>query len=218
MVIFNNTRLFIGKIIIMKVCKTCKQDKPLEDYYSGKGYVGGKNPNCKVCMKASKNKDVQNAASKRYRDRHPEKRLEQNRKYRAENPEKVRKVNTDYSNMKYRTDAVYRLQTILRQQIVDYIKYKKNERIAQLLGYTAEDFITRHGEGSLSDHIDHKIPKSWFVENAPINLIWHLDNLQWLNGVENDSKGNRYMHPVPSEFISLALPYIKHQYLCHFTV
>lgn len=196
----------------MRTCKTCKQDKPLTEYFSGKGYRGGKNPNCKVCMKDKVNKQNQNAAAKRYRDRYPEKRLERNRRYREENPEKMRKINTDYGNMRYRTDSVYRLQAILRQQIVDYIKYKKNERTAQLLGYTAQDFINRYGEGSIGQHIDHKIPKSWFEEDAPINVVWHLDNLQWLDGVENDSKGNRYAHSVPESYLQQALPYIREEF------
>ena len=163
-------------------------------------------------MRKKKNKEVINACSKRYRDSHPGKRLERDRKYREENREKVRKINTDYGNMRYRTDSIYRLQTILRQQIVDYIKYKKNERTAQLLGYTAQDFINRYGEGLTGQHIDHKIPKSWFKEDAPINVVWHLDNLQWLDGVENDSKGNRYAHPVSESYLQQVLPYIKEEF------
>lgn len=196
----------------MKTCKTCKQDKPLTEYYKGKGYRGGRNPNCKVCMKVVVNKETRKAASKRYRDNHPGKRLEQARKYREENREKMRKIVTDYGNMRYRTDSIYRLQTILRQQIVDYIKYKKNERTAQLLGYTAQDFINRYGEGLTGQHIDHKIPKSWFKEDAPINVVWHLDNLQWLDGVENDSKGNRYAHTVSESYLHQALPYVKEEF------
>jgi len=164
-------------------------------------------------MKAAVNKGAQNAASKRYRDRYPEKRLERNRKYRKENPERMRKIHTDYGNMRYRTDPIYRLQTILRQQIVDYIKYGKNERTAHILGYTAEDFITRYGEGTSTDHIDHKIPKSWFKEDTPVNLVWHLDNLQWLDGVENDSKGNRYAHTVSDNYLQQALPYVKEEFI-----
>lgn len=196
----------------MKTCKTCMQDKPLTEYYSGKGNKGGKNPNCKVCMKAVVNKEAQKAASKRYRDRYPEKRLEQGRRYRKENPEKMRKIVTDYGNMRYRTDPTYRLQTILRQQIIEYIKYKKNERTAQLLGYTAQDFINRYGEGSIGQHIDHRIPKSWFKEDAPIHIVWHLDNLQWLDDAENSSKGNRFMHGVEGRYLTVALPHLKEEY------
>ena len=197
----------------MKTCKICKEEKPLEEYYNGKNYKGGKQPRCKICMQKSVKKDIQNAASKRYRDRYPEKRLERNRKYREENPERMRKIHTDYGNMRYRTDPIYRLQSILRQQIVDYIKHKKNERTAHILGYTAKDFITRYGEGTTTDHIDHKIPKSWFKEDAPVNVVWHLDNLHWLDGVENDSKGNRYAHIVSENYLQQALPYVKEEFI-----
>jgi len=197
----------------MKVCKTCKQDKPLEEYYSGKSNKGGKNPNCKACVKVKVSREVQNVASKRYRDRHPEKRLERDRKYRAENPEKIKTMRNDYLNERYKTDPIYRLQTILRQQIIDYIRYKKSERTAQLLGYTAEDFLSCHGEGTPNDHIDHKIPRSWFREDTPVNIVWHLDNLHWLDGIENDSKGNRYMHVVSETYLKIALPHIKEEFL-----
>ena len=196
----------------MKQCKMCGELKPIDQYSNSKRNAGGKRPNCKSCTKTMVNKDAAKAASKRYRDRYPEKRLEQNRRYRAENPDRMRKINTDYSNMRYRTDPIYRLQTIFRQQIVDYIKYKKSERTAQLLGYTAEDFINRCGEGSVDQHIDHKIPKSWFINETPISVVWHLDNLQWLEGRENDSKGNRYMTPVSEEYLQLALPFIKEEF------
>ena len=199
---------------MMRVCKTCKQEKPLEDYYSGKGYRGGKNPNCKMCLKAEVGKEVQNAASKRYRDRYPEKRLERDRRYRAENSEKVKAARNEYLNQRYECDPIYRLHTILRQQIVDYIKYTKNERTAELLGYTAEDFIARYGEGNVTDHLDHKIPKSWFKDDAPISVVWHIDNLHWLAAHDNSSKNNRYMHPVNEEYLSIALPYIKDECLC----
>jgi hypothetical protein len=197
----------------MKQCKMCGELKPLSEYFNSKRNAGGKKPNCKTCTKATVNKENQNAASKRYRDRFPKKRLERDKKYRVENPEKMKSMRNDYLKERYKADPIYRLQTILRQQIVDYIKYKKNERTAQLLGYTAEDFIARHGEGSLSDHIDHKIPKSWFKEDAPIHIVWHLDNLQWLDGTENDSKGNRFMHNVGDEYLTQTLPHIKEEYI-----
>jgi hypothetical protein len=197
----------------MKQCKTCGELKSLDEYTNSKNNAGGKKPNCKACSKASVNKKIQNAASKRYRDRYPEKRLKQNKIYRDKNREKMSKINTDYSNMRYRTDSVYRLQTILRQQIVDYLKHKKNERTSQLLGYTAQDFINCYGEGAPGQHIDHKIPKSWFKDDAPINVVWHIDNLHWLAKEENSSKYNRYMHSVSESYLQIALPHIKDNFV-----
>lgn len=201
----------------MKQCKTCTEFKPLEQFSNGKNNAGGKVPHCKTCVKANLNKQGQNIRSKRYRDKHPEKRLELNRRYREQNPEKMRKIHTDYGKKRYSTDPVYRLQTILRQQIVDYIKYKKNERTAELLGYTAEDFINRYGTGQVNDHVDHKIPKSWFKENTPINIVWHMDNLHWLPIKENFSKGNRYMTPVSEKYLQIAMPHILESYLPYLT-
>jgi len=196
----------------MKQCKTCGELKPFNEYSDSKKNAGGKRPNCKVCMKASVNKATQNAAAKRYRDRYPEKRLERDRKYREENPERIKAMRNEYLNQRYQQDPAYRLQTILRQQVVDYIKYKKSERTAQLIGYTAEEFIARYGVGSSGDHLDHKIPKSWFKEDAPINIVWHIENLHWLAGEDNCSKYNNYMHPVPESYLQQALPYIREEF------
>lgn len=196
----------------MKICKSCGQDKPLTEYYSGKGYRGGKNPNCKECMKLRVNKENQNAAAKRYRDRYPERRLERDRKYRLENVQKVKAARNEYLEKRYNNDPIYRLQSILRQQIVDYIKYKKGERTAQLLGYTAQDFVDKHGEGLVGQHVDHKIPKSWFKEDAPINIVWHLDNLQWLSQEDNSTKHNKYADQVPESFLQQVLPHIKEEF------
>lgn len=201
----------------MKQCKTCGELKPLDEYSDSKRNAGGKRPNCKVCAKLAVNKEAQNAASKRYRDRYPEKRLERDKKYRAENSGKLKAARNNYLDKRYKTDPVYRLQTILRQQIVDYIKYKKNERTVDLLGYTAEDFINRYGKGEVNDHIDHKIPKSWFKEDAPISVVWHMDNLHWLPIKENSSKGNRYMTPVSEKYLQIAMPHILESYLPYLT-
>ena len=82
-----------------------------------------------MCQKAEVSKEVQNAASKRYRDRYPEKRLERDRRYRAENSEKVKAARNEYLNQRYECDPIYRLHTILRQQIVDYIKSKRETKV-----------------------------------------------------------------------------------------
>ncbi len=198
----------------MKQCKICKEHKELGQFSSSKVNAGGKVPRCKSCVKAKVNKEAQKAASKRYRDRHPEKRFERDKLYRQHNSNKVREMRNKRLKERYREDPIYRLQTILRQQVVDYIKHKKNERTAQLLGYTAEDFIARYGEGGVNDHIDHKIPKSWFKDDAPINIVWHIENLHWLSGVENCSKYNKFCHPVSNHYLQLALPHVKKEFAC----
>ena len=196
-----------------KQCKTCKQEKLLEDYYNSKGNKGGKVPNCKSCMRVGVNPENVKAASKRYRDRHPEKRLERDRRYRKENPEKIKEARRAYQNEKYKSDPIYRTQRKLRSQLIEYLRHNKNELTAKLLKYTTEDFLSYHGEGNEDDHIDHKIPSSWFRDDAEVSLVWHLDNLQWLPAIENQSKSNRYMTPVSESYLRKALPFIKEEYI-----
>lgn len=197
----------------MKQCKTCKVDKELDQFFNSKGNAGGKVPNCKICCKLKVNRKAGNAASKKYRDSNPNKRYELDKKYRKENPEKIKALRNRRLNERYREDPVYRLQTILRQQVVDYIKYNKVERTAELIGYTAEDFIARHGLGKDGDDLDHKIPKSWFKDDTPISVVWHIDNLHWLAGQDNRSKHNRYMTQVDPSYLQLAILHIKDEYL-----
>jgi hypothetical protein len=36
-------------VLIVRTCKLCGLEKPLEDFYSAKGYKGGRKPQCKAC-------------------------------------------------------------------------------------------------------------------------------------------------------------------------
>jgi hypothetical protein len=40
----------------MKTCKTCGEEKPLDDFPDGAGYAGGKRPHCKPCHLESNNR------------------------------------------------------------------------------------------------------------------------------------------------------------------
>jgi hypothetical protein len=82
----------------------------------------------------------------------------------------------------------------------------------KLIGYTPQDFVDRLGERKPGFDIDHKIPITWFNEEAPLSIIWHLDNLQWIETKQNRAKGNRRMHPVTEEYWNVALPYLKDIY------
>ena len=201
----------------MKQCKTCKTDKELDQFSNSKRNAGGKLPNCKLCCKLKVNKEATNAASKRYRDNNPSKRYERDKKYRKENVDKVKIKRRLYLNERYKTDPTYRIQAILRQQVVDYIKYKKSERTSQLLGYTAEDFINIYGIGGSHEQLDHRIPQSWFKLNTPVHIVWDLNNLQWIDTEENQIKGNRFAHPVSEKYLQIVMPYILESYLPYLT-
>ncbi len=82
-----------------KNCCTCKQDKPVDQFYGDKRKKDGLYPRCKACHKA---------ANDACRKKNPEKSNEQARKYRAANTEKVRAIRRKSQNKKYAEDALFR--------------------------------------------------------------------------------------------------------------
>lgn len=62
-----------------KVCKDCKTEKPLDEYFNDKGFKSGKMAICKACKQAKTlawrkdNKPKYNALAVRWRDKNPEK-------------------------------------------------------------------------------------------------------------------------------------------------
>ena len=72
------------------------------------------------------------------------------------------------------------VRNMIKEALVDLLAEKKKakeNRTINLLGYTVEDFIQVCGQGQGDQQIDHKIPVTWFKEGAPIDVIWHLQNL-----------------------------------------
>jgi nitrate/TMAO reductase-like tetraheme cytochrome c subunit len=62
-----------------KQCKTCREEKPLTEFYKNKAYTGGYRPTCKACHIAH----VQANQQKRDKEQHREYMREYMRKYRS---------------------------------------------------------------------------------------------------------------------------------------
>jgi hypothetical protein len=78
----------------MKVCRKCKEEKPLTEFYANKLCSDGKQSYCKVCSKAlakaweTANPEKVRAKQAAWRAANPEKVRASHAKWRAENPEK----------------------------------------------------------------------------------------------------------------------------------
>lgn len=78
----------------MKVCRSCKQEKSLDSFYSHPGCKGGVNTICKCChIESTSRRQKQNpersaAATRRYRQANPEKCATATRRWRQANPGK----------------------------------------------------------------------------------------------------------------------------------
>ena len=103
----------------------------------------------------------------------------------------------------------------LRIQIWWWIKKQgisRKGRTEKLLGYTFEEFCTQIGKPLNGQHLDHKIPISWFNADTPIELVFSLDNLHYITGTENQTKSNLYAHDVPQEYKNKIKKHIKIKY------
>lgn len=205
----------------MKQCCTCKQTKSASDFYKSSKHIDGLQRQCKLCRKNAEKPHLSAIRAKTYRENNLEKCKsiskawrEKNANYSIEyyykNKELWLKRTARYRRDKYREDEAYRIQQLLSVQVWYYLSGRsKKGRTMDLLGYTVEDFVLAKGNGEIDQQIDHKIPITWFQEDTPVSLIWHLDNLQWLDKTINQSKGNRYADAVTEEYYLLVAPYLK---------
>jgi len=176
----------------MKKCSKCKVDKLLDQFGKNQGY-------CKECRKIVDGK----------------KRLE-NKEYYQQWWENNRDKKRQYHlNDKFKRHHVHKWRDLLSNTL-QQLKTTKSNSTQQLLGYSAVqlkehlDSLKMNWE---SDHIDHKIPVSWFESHTPPNIVNDLRNLQPLNAQENRSKLNRFGSPVDLSYIEDIKKYIKKEYL-----
>jgi hypothetical protein len=221
----------------MKKCIECKIEKSLTEYNSNKNLKDKLNNRCKECCSKRnkerylKKKESIKEHSALYYSNNKQSilaKLKEKPSYHKQNPtyyKEYREQNREKYNLylktyqsktqkeKYHSNNQFRLQKILSNQVRSFLKGKKNQVTETLLGYTYKTFITQIGTPQSNQHIDHKIPLSWFKENTPISIIWHLDNLQLTSKEYNKSKLNRFADSTTNEYLNLVKPYIKIQYL-----
>lgn len=196
-------------IKLTKVCATCNREKPLSEFALKKG-TKWYYPNCNSCWSMLLNQ---------YRERKKQKRLEKQRAYdqkhklekvatakawRAENIEKWREYSRDYIHNRRERDVVFALHDRISTALYSQLKKNKNYKgVFDILGYSAEE-LKAHLESQFTGgmswenmgewHIDHIIPKSFFVfagtNDTEFRMCWRLENLQPLWAKDNLQKSN----------------------------
>lgn len=221
----------------MKKCCECNINKTLENFAKNKNLKDGLNNRCRECCKSrnknrySKEKDKIKKQTKEYyliNKKEILKKQKQKPSYHKLNPdyykewrEKNKQKYKEYISLyqkenqkkKYHTDSKYRIKKILDNQIRAFLKGTKNKKTKELLGYDYNEFINKIGMPNINEHIDHKIPKTWFKEDTPINVIWSLDNLQIVTSEYNKSKYNTFNDKICEEYKNIIIPYLKKEYI-----
>jgi hypothetical protein len=190
---------------MVKECKICHIEKPIEEYHKKQNGLFGRTELCKSCKKekdkrrweglSKEDKETKNKLAREYYFR---KKLE-SPTFRKEDKERarVRKRNYRVSN------ELVQLKETVRHRIYKYLKesgYNKNLKTFEIVGITPEklkEYIgnqfsdgmswDNHGEW----HIDHIIPLSSAKNESDLYKLFHYTNLQPLWAFDNLSKGNK---------------------------
>jgi len=183
-----------------KQCSKCDEVKPISEFGKLRGKIGGM-AKCKVC-----NRD----RYKTYRDKNIDKEKQRAKDKMFYNPiymsnyrntEKYRKKQRD----KYISNSDFRFGQIIKGHLQGV---KNREDFKEIW----DDVREVYDMYDIPYHIDHMVPKNWFLVRTPKYLINHLDNLQVIDADYNLSKQDRWSDPVPSEYLDKIRPYIKKKF------
>lgn len=176
---------------------------------SGRKWTGGKEVSTKKYHSKLEVKERKSKTSKEWFQQNKEHRKEYHKEWREKNKEYYQKYRRDYEKTKKDSDPSYRLACYTRTAVYTCLKERdvtKYKNTFDLLPYSLGELITRlesqFKEGMTWDnygewHVDHIKPMASFNIQSPedksFQECWSLNNLQPLWGVENLSKGSRYL-------------------------
>lgn len=160
--------------MILKACKHCLIEKPLEEFPKRNDYKNGYRTKCKTCYS-----EYQKEYQKEYYKTNIEKITERKHHYRRSDSYREKDRNSkDYKRI---------CRNVLSSVLYRIKKNKNDLKTEYILQYTFEDFKKNienkfkegmcwenHGEW----HIDHIKPISKFSPDTEIKIINSLDNLQ----------------------------------------
>jgi hypothetical protein len=220
----------------MKICCECNIEKNLDQFSKNKNIKDGFNNRCKVCCSVRnkkryelKKENIKVKCNQYYYNNKEtiknkqtgklnsyQKNKEWHLNYREKNKEKYLQYIKEYQKinqpLKYATDPVYKTKKLIGNQIRNFLKGNKNKKTEILLGYSYQEFVEKIGIPKKNEHIDHKIPMSWFEDSTPVDIIWNLYNLQIVDKKYNQSKLNLFHDSIPQEYLNEVKKYIKEQY------
>mgnify|MGYP000897196922 CR=1 FL=1 len=134
------------------------------------------------------------------------KRKEYHKKYKEENKNRY----NSHRRKRYVNDEQYRMKILIRSRFNKVLNlYTKTGKLHSIkkYGIDVREIIEQLGDPPQDGkiyHIDHIFPVSAFdLENPEhIKACWHSDNLQWLEDIQNMSKGDNYDEQLFEKYIN----------------
>lgn len=200
-----------------KVCTECKQTKSTTEFNKCKTNKDGLQYNCKQCVS---NYHLSNKLRiNQYHKKHYIDNVDDHKQRMMQWKEKNNKYWKDYLkkyhlNNKISNPHLYKWRDLLWDSVKRLGKSKESST-HNLLKYSALDLkehLDKQNMNWETDHIDHKIPITWFESTTPVDIVNDLRNLQPLNELENKSKKNFYSDKVDNDYYDIAIKYIKEEF------
>ena len=189
---------FIILKVMGKVCSKCKVEKDFNEFSKAKAGKFGLRGKCKVCQseydKEYLNSDKGNEVRRKW--------------WQTDKGKEVKKIFNKRQREKY--PQIVHWHNLLHSTLIR-LKTSKSKSTIKEIGYSADELKTHLDNLNMNwevDHIDHKIPVSYFKNNTPSHIVNHLQNLQPLKPEVNISKGNSYADRVDEEYYRMARPYL----------
>jgi uncharacterized membrane protein YheB (UPF0754 family) len=143
------------------------------------------------------------------------------KKHREENPERHRYLaRKKVAKSRKEKPHIHRLKGLLNR-FIKATKQSKTMTTTFMVGYTYEDFklFVNNSELSLKgNHVDHKCPISWMLDDVPAYIANSLSNLQIITENENETKSQWWSHPLTIEFYDSVVKWVKDEYKHRFVL
>jgi hypothetical protein len=192
-----------------KICKKCKEEKEICEFYNYRKSKDGKRSGCKKCLNlqntlyVKKNKDRVNVIKQKYVDNNKEKVKQSKKEWFDKNPN----YRNEWAINNYKNDFLFRLVNIMRARTRLFLKSKnirKKNNTFEIVGCSPEflkEYIEKHFTKGMNwdlfgshIHIDHIIPLSSAKTEEEAYKLCHYTNLQPLWAEDNLKKSNKILN------------------------
>jgi len=200
-----------------KVCGKCKQTKPTTEFSKCKANSDGLQTKCKQCVNEYHLlfKDKINKYHQNHYQNNTDIHKQRGYKWKEKNSEYFKTYMKLYHiKNKKQNPHLYKWRDLLWDSVKRLGKAKEAST-HDLLKYSAlelKEHLDKQNMNWETDHIDHKIPITWFNNETPPHIVNDLRNLHPLNEIENKSKKNFYSNKIDKEYYQIVIDYIKEEF------
>ena len=175
----------------MKICKMCKEEKNLNQFYLDKRAKDNLKSICKQCMRAyqRKSKEARKEYKKQWYNENKEEILKLQKKYRKQNGEAIKKYQKEYRT---------RVKDGIRKSLKKYYEQNKNHIRNQQKSYYIRSIMERLEEFTKSKPksnfcLNHIISTRYldFNDELQIQAAFIPENMEWVSVNRNLKMDNK---------------------------